>query len=110
MKDSRICTNPGCLYILGPTKVAYVEGPDKDEENAKLDVIDAHRKCPKCNAQLTKFIHHVWEYVKDNEDILKTFRVIDKASVEAQHKKFMAAKEVTAAQLEKDIIKYKKAV
>lgn len=110
MKVPRICTNPGCLFVLKPTKVEYVQGEGKEEENAKLDVIDAQRHCPKCNSKLTKYIHKVWDLVKDNEEITKQFGMLDKEAIEKKQKTYKEAREFTEAQLEKDIIKYKKAV
>ena len=110
MNAPRICTNPGCLFVLQPTRIPPAEGPDKEEETAKLLVIDSQRHCPKCNAKLTKYIHKMWDYVKDNEDITRHFKITDKEVVEKKQAAYKAAKDVTAAQLEKDIIKYKKAV
>lgn len=110
MNVPRICTNPGCLFVLPPTRIPAADGPDREEETAKLQVIDAQRKCPKCNARLTWYIHHVWDKVKDNEDLLRTFKVTDKALMESKYKKFVEAREFTEAQLEKDVQKYKKAV
>ena len=112
MKAHRICTN--CLYVLKPNVPKY--GEDK-EENSKLDVIDANIKCPKCNAHLTKYIHKVLSRITDGnleahqltaEEVFKMFGVNEgnKKALEAKQTSYIAAKQLTEEQLEKDIEKY----
>lgn len=104
MKVPRICTN--CLRVVPPKPVQYGED---EEENRKLDSIDSQMKCPKCKAKLTPFIHHVWDRVKDNEEITKTFGVVNnetRKKTEELYVKFVAAREFTEGQLQRDIEKY----
>lgn len=95
MKVPRICLNTDCLFVLSAKPLKY--GEDK-EENAKLDVIDAQTRCPKCNASLTKYIHKVWDSVKDNEEVCKVFGVVSgdaKKIAEAKQTTYTAAKKAT---------------
>ena len=102
-----ICMNPGCKYVMKAKPLEY--GEDK-EENAKLDVLDAAKKCPKCNAKLTKYLHKVWDKVKNDEEILKVFGMPDSKKMEAGQTKYQEAKKETEAQFDREVKKYRMAV
>jgi hypothetical protein len=87
--------NTGCLHVVPAKPVKYGED---EEENRKIDVIEAQRRCPKCNAMLTKYVHKVWDAVKDNEEVCKVFGVVSgdaKKIAEAKQTTYKVAKKET---------------
>ncbi len=92
--------------MVEPKAVQRVE--DK-EEYAKLQVIDANTKCPKCNAKLTKYVHKVLDSVKalddGGEEILKQFGVTSgesKKKAEDAQSKYKYARAETDAVADKN--------
>lgn len=99
MKVPRICTV--CLNVVPAHAIKY--GQD-EEENRKLDIIDAQTRCTKCNGRLTRYIHKVIERVED-QDVLKLFGITGSKVGEAKEKKakYDTARKETEAQFYKDI-------
>lgn len=100
--------NTGCLHVVEPKAVKY--GEDQ-EENRKLDILDANTKCPKCNAKLTKYVHKVLDSVvalEDADAILKQFGISggdSKKKAELAQTAYKEARKLTEAQHEKDVAK-----